>query len=691
MSVTTTISGIFPSEVAGEMAIVLDSISDGVYGVDLSGRITLANRAAAMMLGCESPDLIGRHPHEVMHHSREDGSPFPAAECGLVAAVASGQDVPATEDVFWRQDGTSFPVEYESRAIRRGAERVGSIVTFRDLTARKKAEVRAREVLRDQFALARAEYQHAQLREVLAQTPAAICVTRGPRHIIETVNEQYRELTGSDDIVGKAVREAFPDVGDELMTLMDRAYESGNAQRVYERPLPRARHGVSSERFFNLVYQPLRAESGMTYGLMTHAVDVTEEVQARRTLERQNRIAELTANIGLSLTQSTSLVEILGTCARAVVTHLDAAVARIWTLNQEEQVLELAASAGPAGELDPRYARVPVGDSKIGLIASQRLPHLTNDVLSDPLVADKVWAARESLRSFAGYPLMVGDDVVGVLAMFARHELRASDLQALATVAHGIALGIQRKRVEDALRTRAEDLGRLAEALERSNTQLDAFAYAASHDLRAPLRGIANLAQWIEEDLAASGDLRPEMREMLELMRSRMHRMEALIEGILEYSRAGRVPQPAERLDMRRVLQDVVDLMSVAPEASVQLGDLPTIQAPLLPLQQIFMNLIGNALKHAGRPDPVVRIEARDAGSFVEFTVTDNGPGIAPEFHGRVWGIFQTLAARDKVEGTGIGLALVKKLVENHGGKVWVNSTPGEGATFGFSWPKIVR
>src|SRR6188472_246076 len=115
MSVTTTISGIFPSEVAGEMAIVLDSISDGVYGVDLSGRIALANRAAAIMLGCESPDLIGRHPHEVMHHSREDGSPFPAAECRLVAAVASGQDVPSTEDVFWRQDGTSFPVEYESR------------------------------------------------------------------------------------------------------------------------------------------------------------------------------------------------------------------------------------------------------------------------------------------------------------------------------------------------------------------------------------------------------------------------------------------------------------------------------------------------------------------------------------------------------------------------------------------------
>jgi PAS domain S-box-containing protein len=680
MSVSTTINGIFPTDVAAEIALVLDSITDGVYGVDLSGRIALINRAAAEMLGCDPRDAIGRLPHELMHHTRADGSPFPLEECRLANAVADGQDVAATEDVFWRRDGSSFPVEYESRAIRRDHNLIGSIVTFRDLSARHKAAARVH-----------AEYQHAQLREVLAQTPAVICVTRGPQHVIETVNEKYRELVSSDAVVGKTVREAFPDAGSELTALMDLAYETGTPQRGHERPLPRSRNGVTGERYFNFVYQPLFSESGAVYGLMTHAVDVTEEVHARRTLERQSRVASLTADIGLSLTQASSLAEILDNCVRAVVDHLDASVARIWTLNEKEQVLELAARAGMHAELDPRYARVPLGDSKIGLIARERLPHLTNDVLSDPLVSDKEWARRENIRSFAGYPLMVGDETVGVLAMFAGRELQASDLQALATVAHGIALGIQRKRAEDALRTRADDLAELARALERSNTQLDAFAYAASHDLRAPLRGIANLAQWIEEDLAAAGDLRPETREMLELMRTRMHRMEALIEGILEYSRAGRVQEPTARLDMRRVLQEIVDLMSVPDGATVNIADLPSIQSPLLPLQQIFMNLIGNALKHANRPDPAVTIAARDAGAFVEFTVGDNGPGIAPEYHERIWGIFQTLAARDKVEGTGIGLSLVKKLVENQGGRVWVTSAPGAGSTFGFLWPKVAR
>ena len=117
-------------------------------------------------------------------------------------------------------------------------------------------------------------------------------------------------------------------------------------------------------------------------------------------------------------------------------------------------------------------------------------------------------------------------------------------------------------------------------------------------------------------------------------------------------------------------------------------SDLPRITTERVPLQQVFANLIGNALKHAKRSDPHVRVAARDAGNQLEFTVTDNGPGIAPEFHERIWGIFQTLEPRDTVEGTGIGLSIVKKIVESKGGRAWVESREGAGATFGFTWPK---
>ena len=228
----------------------------------------------------------------------------------------------------------------------------------------------------------------------------------------------------------------------------------------------------------------------------------------------------------------------------------------------------------------------------------------------------------------------------------------------------------------------------MAAALERSNRELDAFAYAASHDLRAPLRGIANLAEWIQEDLAAAGEPRPEVADMLDLMRSRMLRMEALIEGILQYSRAGRVSQKIERVDTKKLVREVVDLLAPPEQVTITIGALPTIDAPALPLQQVFMNLISNALKHSQRADAVIAVDCHEGGRVYEFCVKDNGPGIPAEFHDRVWGIFQTLAPRDKVEGTGIGLSLVKKLVEAHGGRVWLESEPGTGAAFYFAWPK---
>jgi PAS domain S-box-containing protein len=264
----------------------------------------------------------------------------------------------------------------------------------------------------------------------------------------------------------------------------------------------------------------------------------------------------------------------------------------------------------------------------------------------------------------------------------------------------GVCMDItDRKRAEEALRRseqnlreRAEELARVAHALERSNRELDAFAYAASHDLRAPLRGIANLAQWIEEDLQTQGKLPDETQEMLQLMRSRMHRMEALIEGLLEYSRAGRVHQEPERVDTGRLVRDIIDLLAPAETVTVSVApDLPTLTTARLPLQQVLLNLIGNALKHANREHAEVVISAADAGPSIEFSVRDNGQGIPREFQDRIWGIFQTLEARDKIEGTGIGLALVRKLVDAEGGRVWVESEPGQGANFKFLWPKTPK
>jgi PAS domain S-box-containing protein len=224
--------------------------------------------------------------------------------------------------------------------------------------------------------------------------------------------------------------------------------------------------------------------------------------------------------------------------------------------------------------------------------------------------------------------------------------------------------------------------------LERSNRELDQFAYVASHDLKAPLRGIDHLASWITQDAGAL--LPAPSLEHLAKLRGRVQRMDRLLDDLLAYSRVGRFDGSPEPVKMAALIKDVVALLALPAGFTVTLADdLPTLRTPRAPLEMVFRNLIGNACKHHPQPATgVVQISAQAQGAFVEFCVRDNGPGIDPRFHERIFGVFQTLQPRDQVEGSGMGLALVKKSVEHRGGQVRVESVVGQGATFWFTWPK---
>lgn len=223
--------------------------------------------------------------------------------------------------------------------------------------------------------------------------------------------------------------------------------------------------------------------------------------------------------------------------------------------------------------------------------------------------------------------------------------------------------------------------------LETRNHDLDQFAYVVSHDLRAPLRGIANLSSWIEEDL---GDrLTPRAREHLSLLHGRVRRLDDLIQGVLDYSRAGRVADEPALVDLGGLVHDVIELLEIPATARIDVApNLPVLRSTRVPLQQVFMNLISNALKHNDKPAPVITIGAEPIRDGWELYVRDNGPGIARKFHAQVWGLFQTLQSRDLVQSTGIGLSIVRRIVEAHGGRAWIDSEEGQGATIRFTWPK---
>ncbi|MBW4505202.1 MAG: CHASE3 domain-containing protein [Scytonematopsis contorta HA4267-MV1] len=254
----------------------------------------------------------------------------------------------------------------------------------------------------------------------------------------------------------------------------------------------------------------------------------------------------------------------------------------------------------------------------------------------------------------------------------------------------------ERLRAKEKLEANVKELSRISlvladtnETLIERNQELDQFAYIVSHDLKAPLRAISNLSTWIEEDL--KDKLPTESQYQMQLLRQRVARMEDLINGLLEYSRVGRVQTKSEFVNVGIMLAEIIDSLDPPPTFIIEIeAEMPTLTTKALLLRQVFTNLISNAIKHHNRPDGRVNISVKDLGEFYEFVVADDGVGIDPEFHDKIFTIFQTLKSRDSKENTGIGLAIVKKIIESEGCMIRLESQVSQGSTFRFTWRKII-
>jgi signal transduction histidine kinase len=230
-----------------------------------------------------------------------------------------------------------------------------------------------------------------------------------------------------------------------------------------------------------------------------------------------------------------------------------------------------------------------------------------------------------------------------------------------------------------------QNLSAVNQLLNERNQELDQFTYIVSHDLKAPLRGIANLSEWIEEDLEDKLD--EDASKNMSLLRNRVQRMNSFIDGLLEYSRVGKYQETKTTVDLQKLLYDIIDSLAPAPSFKIDIqSKMPVIQTEVLPLQQVFSNLISNSIKHHHRDRGTITINAVEQGKYYQFSVADDGIGIALEDQAKIFTIFQTLAAKDTKENTGIGLSIVKKIVENQGGKIWLESALNQGTTFYFTW-----
>jgi signal transduction histidine kinase len=242
-------------------------------------------------------------------------------------------------------------------------------------------------------------------------------------------------------------------------------------------------------------------------------------------------------------------------------------------------------------------------------------------------------------------------------------------------------------QLANSLNHMAEVLSESIRLLQRKNEELDQFAHIVSHDLKAPLRGIDNVITWIEED--HSTELPPKISEYIQLIKGRLVRAENMIKGILLYARVGKQNPEKEYVNLNVLLQDITENLVIRPGLKIDVEkNLPEIYTDRIPLQQVLSNLISNAVKYHDKDEGYIKVYLKNFSDHYEFFVEDNGPGIAKIYHDKIFAIFQTLQERDSFESTGVGLAIVKKVLDARNQNISVNSAPGSGSVFSFTWPK---
>jgi signal transduction histidine kinase len=439
-----------------------------------------------------------------------------------------------------------------------------------------------------------------------------------------------------------------------------------------------------------------------------------QEVRTRQQAENDARsVASLSSAVGLALTRGTELRTMLQQCAEALVQHLHAGLARIWTLNDADRMLELQASAGTHTQLDGPQAQVPIGVLAVGMIAQQRTPQLTHAAQVDPHLDDADWMRREGIVAFAGYPLLVDSKLIGVMTIFARREFSSSVQDAMAAVADGVAVGIERKRAEADLarytrdleeahetqRTNGQQLSALVDQLRVTQRQAEAatraksdFLASMSHELRTPLNAIILYSELLQEEAADQGQ-QGSITDLQKIQSAGKHLLD-LINDILDLSKieAGKMSLSVETFEIRRMIDELLDTAAPLVQKNnntlrVHCDDtMGTMDADLTKTRQILLNLLSNAGKFTR--DGAITLEARhctvEGRPSVEFAVTDTGVGMT---HAQTEKIFEAFTQADvtttrKYGGTGLGLALVSRFCQLMGGAVTVESRPGEGARF---------
>ena len=663
--------------------LLLASTGEGIYGVDLKGRCTFINPAALKMLGITNEaQVLGKNMHALIHHTRPDGTPYPRRECRVYQAYRRGEGVHVDDEVLWKSDGTSFPVEYQSHPLHPNGRPVGAVVTFTDISERKRTE--------------------QALRDSRAQLAAAQRIA----HIGNwSWNLRTSELTGSKETYRLFGIEPRPITFETLLEYVhpqdrQKLRESINLALEQQASFDITYAIVSSdgaERFIHSQGDVTVDEAGEPLWLVGTVQDVTG---SKRAQDAQLRYAERLKTLN-DIHRSILVARSPEAIASVAIQHIHQLIptvrCSVVTFDfDDNSALILAAEGLGVEEFGPEQ-RLPMRMFEAQL---QTLRHGRSFEIHDTRdLSQKLETLRpmieQGLQSLVNVPLWVKGELIGSLNLagdqpgaFAQEHFNIAR-----EVADSLAIAIQQARLNRQIQQHAEELeakvtARTA-ALTAANKELESFSYSVSHDLRAPLRSIDGFSLALFEDY--EDKLGEEGREYIERIRTSTQQMGQLIDDLLALAKVTRTDMQFKPVNLSQIAQETADMLKRSDthrqvEFVIQEG-LKTKGDPRL-LRVVLTNLLGNAWKFTAKHE-AARIEI---GSELQndekvFFVIDNGAGFDAAYADKLFKPFQRLHTPQEFEGTGIGLATVKRIIERHGGRIWAEGEIEKGARIYFTLP----
>jgi len=603
----------------------LASIGDAVLSTDAKGRIVFANKVALDLLRASEAGVLGQHIDEVFQILNE----FTGikVESPLTRVLGEGVTVGlANHTVLIATDGTRIPIDDSAAPIRgEGGEVQGAVLVFRDVTARRAS-------------------QHTQrlLASIVNSSDDAI-ISKDTKGIVTSWNSAAERMFGysAAETIGRPIAIiAAPDRLEEMPRILERI-RRGERIDHYE-TVRRAKDGTLVP--ISLTVSPIHDEEGRIIGASKIARDITEQIRIRAELAHEKEQLRVTLDSigdGVITTDSAGRVVYLNPVAEGLTGWQNAEAAG----RNLEEVFRIV----------NEESRLKVESPATKVLREGCVVGLANHTV---LIAKD---GKERLIDDSGAPIRIGSgEISGVVLIF-----------------------------RDVTERRAAERLARAQALElrRTNDELNQFAYAISHDLREPLRNVANFSELLVRQFGGGNT---NARTYQQYIMEGVQRMDTLLNDLLAYSQTGGpIQNSSVAVDMNEVLKEALGNLETAIAecgALIASDALPTVTGHRVQLIQVFQNLVGNAVKYHSAAAPRIHVGAQEGDHEWIFRVSDNGIGIKPQYQEMIFGLFKRLHGRD-IPGTGIGLAVCSKVVERHGGRIWVRSTPGEGSEFFFSMP----